>query len=185
MALLKCRNCGAEISSDARVTRCKGCGTLFPFDCKVCGRSLRPPFPVYSDERYLTGTDEPLCPDHFQRQCPSCKTWFQADENPGYFMCKMCLEVREAAVVPAPVSVGAPTLVTAGSAPAAAGGNGLAKSKTPAHFPQWDDDMVGGRDPARDLVSSFLFAIVCLSMIAVLGVLVWQVVSLLRLMFGL
>jgi hypothetical protein len=87
MALLKCRNCGAEISSDARVTRCKGCGTLFPFDCNVCGRSLRPPFPVYSDERYLTGMDEPLCPDHFQRQCPSCKTWFQADENPGYFMC--------------------------------------------------------------------------------------------------
>jgi hypothetical protein len=185
MALLKCRNCGAEISSDARVTRCKGCGTLFPFDCNVCGRSLRPPFPVYSDERYLTGTDEPLCPDHFQRQCPSCKTWFQADENPGYFMCKMCLEVREAAVAPSPspVAVGATVLATAtGTAGSAA--TSTTSGKTPAHFPQWDDDMVAERDPARDLVSSFLFAIVCLSMIAVLGVLIWQVISLLRLLFG-
>jgi hypothetical protein len=122
MALLKCRNCGAEISSDARVTRCKGCGTLFPFDCSVCGRSLRPPFPVYSDERYLSGTDEPLCPDHFQRQCPSCKTWFQADENTGYFMCKMCLEVREAAVVPASAPLTARAMATAGGVNVAAAG---------------------------------------------------------------
>jgi hypothetical protein len=185
MALLKCRNCGAEISSDARVTRCKGCGTLFPFDCSVCGRSLRPPFPVYSDERYLSGTDEPLCPDHFQRQCPSCKTWFQADENPGYFMCKMCLEVREAAAVPLVETVAAPTLATA-AAGATIGGPGLVTGgSTPAHFPQWDDDVEPGYegDMARDMVTNFLFAVVCLAMIAVLGVLIWQVISLLRLLF--
>lgn len=186
MALLKCRNCGAEISSDARVTRCKGCGTLFPFDCSVCGRSLRPPFPVYSDERYLTGTEEPLCPDHFQRQCPSCKTWFQADENSGYFMCKMCLEVREAAAVPvaAPVAAAAPapSLATAGAA-----GRGSKSAPTPSHFPQWDEDLNPDAETeiARDLVSTFLFAVVCLSMVAVLGVLIWQVISLLRLLFGL
>jgi hypothetical protein len=172
MALLKCRNCGAEISSDARVTRCKGCSTLFPFDCTVCGRSLRPPFPVYSDERYLTGTDEPLCPDHFQRQCPSCKTWFQADENPGYFMCKMCLEVRETA--PVPVASATPALATAGGV-----------GHTPAHFPQWDDELNPGEegDTARDLVTTSLLIVVCLSMVAVLGVLIWQVIALLRLLF--
>ena len=176
MALLKCRNCAAEISSDARVTRCKGCGTLFPFACDVCGRSLRPPFPVYSDERYLDGTDHPLCTDHFQRQCPSCKTWFQADENPGYFMCKMCLEVREAAAAPALTSVAAGAPETAGEA----GGS------TPAHFPQWDEDLVPvlAETEGRDLVTTFLFTIVCLSMIAVIGVLVWQIISLLRLLMA-
>lgn len=171
MALLKCRNCGAEISSDARVTRCKGCGTLFPFACDVCGRSLRPPFPVYSDERYLNGTDRPLCPDHFQRQCPSCKTWFQADENPGYFMCKMCLEVREAAATPVAVASGAPDV---------AGADG----HTPSHFPQWDEELQQNLadDSGRDLATNFLFIIVCLAMVAVVGVLVWQVISLLRLL---
>jgi hypothetical protein len=185
MALLKCRNCGAEISSDARVTRCKGCGTLFPFDCTVCGRSLRPPFPVYSDERYLTGTDEPLCPDHFQRQCPSCKTWFQADENPGYFMCKMCLEVREAATDSIAEPVGSPALAVAG-APALVGAGAARNGATPSHFPQWQDevDHEFEDDPARDFVTNFLFAVVCLAMIAVLGVLVWQVISLLRILFG-
>jgi hypothetical protein len=171
MALLKCRNCAAEISSDARVTRCKGCGTLFPFACDVCGRSLRPPFPVYSDERYLDGTDKPLCPDHFQRQCPSCKTWFQADENPGYFMCKMCLEVREAAATPAAVPVGADD-------------DNTLEDDTPAHFPQWHDSLTprAENEGERDLVTTMLFAIVCLSMIAVVGVLIWQIMSLLRLL---
>ena len=175
MALLKCRNCGAEISSDARVTRCKGCGTLFPFDCTICGRSLRPPFPVYSDERYLSGTDDPLCPDHFQRQCPSCKTWFQADENPGYFMCKMCLEVREAATTAVAVPEASPELATAGG-----------DANTPSHFPQWDHELYPDYDSegARDFVTTFLFAVVCLSMVAVLGVLIWQVVSLLRILLG-
>jgi len=179
MALLKCRNCGAEISSDARVTRCKGCGTLFPFACTVCNRSLRPPFPVYSDERYLTGTDEPLCPDHFQRQCPSCKTWFQADENPGYFMCKMCLEVREAATVPVAVAAPTPALAGAGNG---GGGGGL----TPSHFPQWDEELNRNFDPdgSRDLATHFLFAVVCISMVAVLGVLIWQVITLMRILFG-
>lgn len=179
MALLKCRNCAAEINSDARVTRCKGCGTLFPFACDVCGRSLRPPFPVYSDERYLNGTDHPLCPDHFQRQCPSCKTWFQADENPGYFMCKMCLEVREAAAAPVEV----PAVAAVGAAAPAAAASG-ATGHTPAHFPQWDEELAAGIADVegRDLVTSFLFAIVCLSMVAVIGVLVWQIISLLRLL---
>jgi hypothetical protein len=170
MALLKCRNCAAEISSDARVTRCKGCGTLFPFACDVCGRSLRPPFPVYSDERYLDGTDKPLCPDHFQRQCPSCKTWFQADENPGYFMCKMCLEVREAAATPVATPVSAE--------------ESALEDDTPAHFPQWQDSLNPRADneSERDIVTMLLFAIVCLSMVAVVGVLIWQILSLLRLM---
>lgn len=169
MALLKCRNCAAEISSDARVTRCKGCGTLFPFACDVCGRSLRPPFPVYSDERYLDGTDKPLCPDHFQRQCPSCKTWFQADENPGYFMCKMCLEVREASVTP----VVLPEVQE----------DELLEDDTPAHFPQWRDPLMPKEENSteRDLVTTLLFAIVCLSMVAVVGVLIWQIISLMRL----
>ena len=95
MALLQCRDCGAEIDSDSRQTRCKQCGALFPFACVACGRSLRPPFPVYADERYLTPTNEPLCSDHFQRQCPQCSKWFSADENPGFFLCHACGEERQ------------------------------------------------------------------------------------------
>ncbi len=68
MALLNCRECGQEIDSNTRQTRCRGCGALFPFACVVCERSLRPPFPVYSDERYLSDEDAPLCQQHFQRQ---------------------------------------------------------------------------------------------------------------------
>jgi DNA-directed RNA polymerase subunit RPC12/RpoP len=90
MALLHCRDCGAEFSSDTRQTQCKHCGALFPCACAVCGKALRPPFPVFSDERYLTVADEPLCPEHFQRQCPECNQWFQADQNPGYFLCRAC-----------------------------------------------------------------------------------------------
>lgn len=175
MTSLKCRNCAAEISSDTRVTRCKGCGTLFPFACAVCERSLRPPFPVYSDERYLNAGEEPLCHDHFQRQCPSCKTWFQANENSGYFMCKMCLEVREASIITVPESR------VISSPPAIA-----MDVVMPSSFPQWDQDLVSVREEggARDLATTFLFATVCLAMIAVIGVLVWQVISLLRLMTG-
>lgn len=90
MALLRCRECGQEINSNTRQTRCQGCGTLFPFACAVCERPLRPPFPVFSDERYLTEENEPLCPQHFQRQCPRCQNWFQADQNPGFFLCPEC-----------------------------------------------------------------------------------------------
>ena len=175
MALLKCRTCAAEINSDDRVTRCKGCGSLFPFECNVCNRNLRPPFPVYSDERYLDEADHPLCSDHFQRQCPTCQTWFQADQNAGYFMCKPCLAIRESSLSNPPASLAAPT-----AAPIAA------PSDAPAHFPRWDQSMVPNADNVgtRDLGTLFLFVVVCLSMVAVIGVLIWQVVSLLRLMSG-
>lgn len=101
MALLHCRDCGADLKSDTRQTRCKQCGTLFPCACQVCDRPLRPPFPVYEDERYLTSADEPLCEEHYQRLCPSCHKWFQADENPGYFLCLNCSKQRSAAVTAA------------------------------------------------------------------------------------
>jgi hypothetical protein len=73
MALLKCRHCETEIDSNARKTRCPGCGQLFPFACAVCEAPLRPPFPVFDDERYINDDNEPLCPEHFQRQCPNAK----------------------------------------------------------------------------------------------------------------
>lgn len=169
MALLKCRNCDEEINSDSRVTRCKGCGTLFPLTCAVCERNLRPPFPIYSDERYLDGTDHPLCPDHFERQCPSCKNWFQADENPGYFMCRTCLEVRESAA--------ASVLAEETMAPAEV------DEDVPGTFPQWQEEsaVVAAPGWSRDIVSVVLLAIVCISMAVVMGVLAWQIVALLRL----
>ncbi len=169
MALLKCRNCDEEINSDARVTRCKGCGTLFPLTCAVCERNLRPPFPVYSDERYLDGADNPLCPDHFERQCPSCKNWFQADENPGYFMCRTCLEVRESA---ASSVVQEEMLVSIDTG-----------EDIPGAFPQWQEesDVVASPGWSRDIVSVVLLAIVCVSMALVMGVLAWQIVALMRL----
>ena len=169
MALLKCRNCDEEINSDARVTRCKGCGTLFPLTCAVCERNLRPPFPVYSDERYLDGADNPLCPDHFERQCPSCKNWFQADENPGYFMCRTCLEVRESAASSAMLEETVGTV------------NYTDDESTV--FPQWHEESVAVAAPSwsRDVVSIVLLAIVGISMLVVMGVLAWQIVALLRL----
>lgn len=102
MASIKCRECGRETDSNSRQTRCPGCGALFPFACAVCERPLRPPFPVYDDERYLTGEDEPLCQQHFQRQCPRCDNWFQADQNPGFFLCPACS--AENAAEPAPAT---------------------------------------------------------------------------------
>lgn len=169
MALLKCRNCDEEISSDARVTRCKGCGTLFPLTCAVCERNLRPPFPVYSDERYLDGADNPLCPDHFERQCPSCKSWFQADENPGYFMCRTCLELRESAALTAQSEVAVETTAF--------------DEAEVADFPQWHQEpaAVAVHGSTRDVVSLVLLAIVGVSMFVVIGVLAWQIVALLRL----
>ena len=92
MAMLSCRHCGASINSDARLTQCRKCGALFPFVCKVCNKQLRPPFPVFEDERYLTLDDEPLCGEHFLRKCPDCGEWFRADENPGFFRCHKCAE---------------------------------------------------------------------------------------------
>lgn len=90
MALLQCKECGTSIDSGTRQTRCKNCGTLFPFACAVCDKPLRPPFSVYPDERFLTSDNRPLCEEHYQRQCPECNGWFRADENPGYFRCPAC-----------------------------------------------------------------------------------------------
>ena len=103
MAMLSCRHCSAPINSDTRSTQCKKCGALFPFVCKVCSQQLRPPFPVFDDERYLTLQDEPLCPKHFLRKCPDCGNWFQADENPGFFRCKRCAEAPRRVTTPTPV----------------------------------------------------------------------------------
>jgi hypothetical protein len=92
MATLHCRHCGGSINSDARRTQCRECGELFPFQCAVCERNLRSPFPIYDDERYLTldRDPKPLCQEHFLRKCPDCSRWFHADENPGFFRCGHC-----------------------------------------------------------------------------------------------
>lgn len=83
-------------------------------------------------------------------------------------MCKMCLEVREAAVAPVIV----PEVEQ----------DDVPEEDTPAHFPQWRDPItLAENDTERDLITMLLFAIVCLSMVAVVGVLVWQIISLLRL----
>ncbi len=90
MAILQCRHCEANINSDTRTTQCKKCGALFPFACAVCDKQLRPPFPVFEDERHLSLENEPLCSEHFLRKCPDCDNWFRADENPGFFRCADC-----------------------------------------------------------------------------------------------
>lgn len=164
MALLKCRDCGEEIRSEVRLTRCKGCGTLFPFSCAVCMRKLRPPFPVYPDERYLNGAERPLCPDHFQRQCPDCRTWFQADENSGFFKCKVCME-GETASETRPSS---------------------SPESTPVHFPQWDEELVPS-PASRGGETSFLprlpLVVACLSVLVLIGILLWQTASLIKVLF--
>jgi hypothetical protein len=71
----------------------------------VCQRQLRPPFPVFEDERYLTLDDEPLCGDHYLRKCPDCGDWFRADENPGFFRCRKCADAaakKPRVVIPMP-----------------------------------------------------------------------------------
>jgi len=95
MAFVRCRECGHEIKADTKQTRCEQCGTFFPFTCAVCDKFLRPPFAAYDDERYVTEDNRPLCQDHYQRQCPQCKKWFQADQNPGYFLCPDCARARQ------------------------------------------------------------------------------------------
>ncbi len=92
MAILQCRHCGSDIDSDARRTQCRECRALFPFECAVCAQQLRPPFPVFDDERHLTlgETSQPLCEAHFLRLCPDCEKWFGNDENPGFFRCLDC-----------------------------------------------------------------------------------------------
>jgi Zn finger protein HypA/HybF involved in hydrogenase expression len=101
MAFVHCRECGHEIKADTKATRCDKCGSFFPFTCAVCDKYLRPPFDVYDDERYVNDDSKPLCQDHYQRQCPECHKWFQADENPGYFLCLNCAKTREERVVSA------------------------------------------------------------------------------------
>lgn len=99
MATLHCRHCGGSVNSDARRTQCRECGELFPFQCAVCERNLRTPFPVYDDERYLTldkPEPKPLCAEHFLRKCPDCSRWFHANENPGFFRCGECAEAAQA-----------------------------------------------------------------------------------------
>lgn len=95
MAVVHCRECGHEIKAETKATRCDKCGSFFPFTCAVCDKYLRPPFDTYEDERYVNENSQPLCQDHYQRQCPECHKWFQADENPGYFLCLSCAKARE------------------------------------------------------------------------------------------
>lgn len=102
MAFVHCRECGHEIKADTRQTRCEKCGTFFPFTCVVCEKFLRPPFAIYEDERYVTAEGKPLCLDHYQRQCPECHCWFQADQNPGFFLCPNCAKARLTRVAQSP-----------------------------------------------------------------------------------
>ena len=96
MVKLSCRKCGSEVASDEKAKKCKNCGELFPFECAVCSKSIRPPIPDFPIERYFTEDNKPLCQDHYQRQCPECSRWFRADENPGFFLCTQCTAKREA-----------------------------------------------------------------------------------------
>lgn len=98
MVMLKCRNCGADVASDEKARKCRSCNTLFPFACAVCERKMRPPLPDFPVERYFNDESEPLCEDHYQRQCPECQKWFQADENPGFYLCGDCAHLREGQV---------------------------------------------------------------------------------------
>ncbi len=114
MAAINCRHCNGVMSSESRRSQCPHCGALFPFACAVGGRNLRPPFPVFDDERHLTFTiaegeskntpltEEaakfvkkdplPLSDEHHLRECPDCKIWFLASENPSNFRCPSCAE---------------------------------------------------------------------------------------------
>lgn len=101
MAILHCRHCGSEIDSDARRSQCRECRALFPFQCATCKRKLRPPFPLFEDERHLTLEEppQPLCEEHFLRKCPDCEKWFPNDENPGYFRCLECAEKSQSSLI--------------------------------------------------------------------------------------
>ena len=114
MAFVHCRECGHEIKADSKQTRCEKCGSFFPFTCAVCDKILRPPFDVYDDERYVTDDGQPLCQDHYQRQCPECKKWFQSDENPGYFLCLSCAKAREQRAASSNVAAATRTGIPAG-----------------------------------------------------------------------
>ncbi|MEO6906998.1 MAG: hypothetical protein ABI210_03830 [Abditibacteriaceae bacterium] len=164
MALLKCRHCEIEIDSNARKTRCPGCGQLFPFACAVCEAPLRPPFPVFDDERYLNDDNEPLCPEHFQRQCPKCETWFSADENPGFFLCKTCMEGNELPQEEEPEIEEEPPVQIRVPAPV---------SPRTIH-----------RKPAFNFVDAILSTIVFVSVVAVVVILGWQIFVTIRTIVG-
>lgn len=107
MVMLKCRNCGADVASDEKARKCRSCNALFPFACAVCERKMRPPLPDFPVERYFNDSCEPLCENHYQRQCPECQKWFQADENPGFYLCQSCTQRREAQVADGTVGLDA------------------------------------------------------------------------------
>lgn len=111
MATLNCNSCGGDISSNARRVQCPHCGELFPFVCAHCDNKLRPAFPVFDDERYLTldAPPLPLCDDHYLRKCPDCDEWFSANENPGYFRCLSCSKVHDKKQREAPAPVFSPS----------------------------------------------------------------------------
>ena len=121
MATLKCNSCGGNIASNARRVQCAHCGELFPFACARCQRKLRPPFSEFDDERYLTHDTppQPLCDDHYLRQCPDCEKWFGADENPGYFRCAPCAQIHREKQAAQPAEIFAPATAPA-TAPVAA-----------------------------------------------------------------
>ena len=171
MALLKCRHCQTVIDSNARKTRCHGCGQLFPFACAICDAPLRPPFPVFDDERYLNADNVPLCADHFQRQCPQCEQWFSAHDNPGYFLCRSCMDApREIESEPAfaPASTDAAIdIVTEAPSPVAA--QPVTSTRT---------------RPSINIIDALLSVIVFVSVIAVVVVLGWQIIATLRPLIG-
>ncbi len=120
MVMLKCRNCGADVASDEKARKCRSCNTLFPFACAICERKMRPPLPDFPIERYFNDAAEPLCEDHYQRQCPECSRWFQADENPGFYLCHDCTERREAQVAQVADGTSGPDATPGSTQPAAA-----------------------------------------------------------------
>ena len=115
--MLKCRNCGAAVASDEKARKCRSCNTLFPFACAICERKMRPPLPDFPIERYFNDESEPLCEDHYQRQCPECSKWFQADENPGFYLCHECSHRREGQVAQVAESTAGPDATPGGSQP--------------------------------------------------------------------
>lgn len=157
MAMLKCRHCETEIDSNVRKTRCPNCGELFPFACAVCAAPLRPPFPVFDDERYLNDKGEPLCPEHFQRQCPKCESWFGAHENPGYFLCKSCMKAN---VLPKdePIVMVAPE---------------PQKEEAPAP-PKASPEAIRRKNTSK-IINDAITVIVFISVVAVVVILGWQI----------
>ena len=122
--VLKCRNCGGDVVSNERARKCRHCSELFPFECAVCSRHLRPPLPDYPVERFFNDDGLPLCEDHYQRQCPECDKWFRADENPGFFLCTECTTRRDALEKQEAAPTAGPARRSASPSPAQASASG-------------------------------------------------------------